>query len=77
MRPIEGEGYEGPFPTRVALWRVSIDPDRQEVRLDLEEELGLQPEMEGKFPTALAGAAVHPPMAGGSSGWRTGWGKGT
>jgi WD40 repeat protein len=60
MRPIEDEGYEGPFPTRVALWRVSIDPDRREVRLDLQEELGLQPEMEGKFPLPLKALQFTP-----------------
>lgn len=60
MRPIEGEGYEGPFPTRVALWRVSIDPDRREVRLDLQEELELQPEMEGKFPLPLKALQFTP-----------------
>ena len=60
MRPIGGEGYEGPFPTRVALWRVSIDPDRRNVRLDLQEELELQPEMEGKFPLPLKALQFTP-----------------
>ncbi|GBD08103.1 hypothetical protein HRbin22_00335 [Candidatus Thermoflexus japonica] len=49
MQPFEDQGYEVPFPTRVALWRIAIDAEQQKVRLDLQVELELQPEMEGDF----------------------------
>ncbi|SNB62418.1 WD40 repeat domain-containing protein [Thermoflexus hugenholtzii] len=60
MRPME-EGYEAPFPARIALWAITIRPEQQEVELRLAQELDLVPELEyGKFPLPLKALAFTP-----------------
>ena len=60
MRLLEDEGYQAPFPTRLALWRVSVDPGQQKVILNAQEELELQPETELGFPLSLKALAFTP-----------------
>jgi hypothetical protein len=60
MRLLEDEGYQAPFPTRLALWRVSVDPGQQKVILNAQEELELQPETEWGFPLSLKALAFTP-----------------
>ncbi|WP_448595696.1 WD40 repeat domain-containing protein [Thermoflexus hugenholtzii] len=60
MRPME-EGYEAPFPARIALWAITIRPEQQEVERRLAQELDLVPELEyGKFPLPLKALAFTP-----------------
>lgn len=62
VRPSEA-AYRGvaPFPTTVTIWKTTVRPEEQDVRLDLLQRLQFVPETElGKFPLPLRELAFTP-----------------